>query len=40
MKNDPEIIRAASPLGTLQLEFRNGALASCRIVTAPPEMVN
>ena len=38
MKNDPEIIRAASPLGTLQLKFRNGVLASCRIVTAPPEI--
>lgn len=31
-----EIIRTASPLGTLQLEFRNGTLAVCRLVAAPP----
>ena len=32
-----EIIRTASPLGTLQLEFRNGAITKCRLVAAPPE---
>ena len=37
MKNDSEIIRTASPLGTLQLEFRSGALAACRLVTGFPE---
>lgn len=37
MKNDLEIIRAASPLGTLQLEFRREALAECRLVPSPPE---
>ena len=37
MKNDAEIIRTASPLGTLQLEFRDGALAVCRPVDAPPD---
>ena len=37
MKNELEIIRAASPLGTLQLEFRNGALTKCRLVAAPPK---
>ena len=37
MKNDLEIIRTASALGTLQLEFRNGALTWCRLVDAPPE---
>jgi methylated-DNA-[protein]-cysteine S-methyltransferase len=36
MKTDPEIIREASPLGTLQLEFRNGALIACRLVAIPP----
>ena len=37
MKNNLEIIRAASPIGTLQLEFRNCALTKCRLVAAPPE---
>lgn len=37
MKNAVEIIRTDSPLGTLQLEFRNGALTKCRLVAAPPE---
>lgn len=38
MKNHLEIVFAPSPLGTLQLEFRRGALTKCRIVAAPPEM--
>ena len=37
MKNDREIVFAPSPLGTLQLEFRNGALAVCRPAEATPE---
>ena len=37
MKNDLEIVHAASPLGTLQLEFRCGALTKCRLVSSPPE---
>ena len=37
MDSKLEIIRAASPLGTLQLEFRNGALTRCRFVAGPPE---
>jgi len=37
MKTDTEIIRQPSPLGTLQLEFRNGALVACRLVAMPPE---
>ena len=38
MKREIEIVRAASPLGTLQLEFRHGALAACSIVAASPEI--
>ena len=37
MKDDIEIIRTASPLGTLQLEFRGEALAACRLVATPPD---
>ena len=37
MKTSIEIIRTASPLGTLQLEFRNGALTACRLTAEPPE---
>ena len=33
-----EKLRAASPLGTLQLEFRGGALVACRLVEAAPEV--
>ena len=36
MKNDIEIIRTATPIGTLQLEFRGGALAVCRPIDASP----
>ncbi len=37
MKDKREIIRTASPLGTLQLEFREGELTACRLVAVPPE---
>ena len=37
MERKVEIIRAASPLGTLQLEFRDKALTKCRFVADPPE---
>ena len=37
MKNNSEIIRTATPLGTLQLELLNGALTECRLVAASPE---
>ena len=37
MDKNVEIIRTASSLGTLQLEFRNGALTECRLIAAPPE---
>lgn len=33
-----EIIRTASPLGTLQLEFRGDALVMCRLVAAAPKV--
>lgn len=39
MINDTEIIRTASPLGTLQLEFRGGALAVCRFAATPPDQI-
>ena len=38
MTKEREIFRIASPLGTLLLEFRRGALAACRLVEASPEM--
>jgi len=37
MKQDRETVRTASPLGTLQLEFRDGALSACRLVAELPE---
>ena len=37
MRQDIEIISAASPLGTLRLEFRDGALTLCRLVAEAPE---
>ena len=38
MTKEWEKLRIASPLGTLQLEFRRGALAACRLVEADPEI--
>lgn len=38
MSMDIEIIHTPSPLGTLQLEFRTGMLAMCRLVASPPEL--
>jgi len=37
MRSGIENIAAASPVGTLHMEFRDGALTRCRLVEGPPD---